>query len=298
MTWQKTIKSSIASSGIGIHSGKNVNIRIRPAPVNHGIRFIRTDLPHRPCIAALFNHVVDTSLATVVGSDGCIVSTIEHLMATFSGMRVDNALVEVDAYEMPIMDGSAQPFAALIAEAGTVVQAHHRWFIKVNQPIELKAGDKFVGLYPLDHFRITYTIDYPHPLIQKQSYSLDLSESAFFNEISGARTFGFLQEYETLKRFGLARGGSLDNVVVIADDAILNPSGLRFPDEPVRHKILDCIGDFSLLGMPIMGHVVAEKAGHTLNHLFINKLFSERSRWETCTLENSASAPHAAAQTA
>jgi len=267
-----------------VHSGKTVNLKINPAPVNHGIKFVRTDLLDSPCISALFKMVVDTSLATVIGYDGFIVSTIEHLMAAFSGLSIDNALVEIDAYEMPIMDGSAAPFADLMRTAGIESQDMPRSYFRVQEPIELEEQGKFVGVYPAENYRITGTIEFDHPLIGLQSCSFDISEDLFAEQIGPARTFGFLDEYELLKRFGLARGGSLDNVIVIGEDKVMNPGGLRFPDEFVRHKILDCIGDFSLIGMPIIGHVVVEKSGHAFNHAFLKKFFAKKDSWETCTL--------------
>lgn len=281
---QRTLASPVSCSGVGVHSGKAVNLKINPAPVNHGIKFVRTDLLDSPGISAHFNMVVDTSLATVIGYEGFIVSTIEHLMAAFSGLSIDNALVEIDAYEMPIMDGSAGPFTDLILTAGIESQDMPRSYFRVREPIELDEQGKFVGIYPADNYRITGTIEFDHPLIGQQSCSFDISEDLFADQISKARTFGFLEEYELLKRFGLARGGSLDNVIVIAEDRVMNPEGLRFPDEFVRHKILDCIGDFSLIGMPIIGHVVVKKSGHAFNHAFLKKFFDEKESWQTCTL--------------
>ncbi len=281
---QRTLANSVSCSGVGVHSGKTVNLNIHPAPVNHGIKFVRTDLLDSPGISALFKMVVDTSLATVIGYEGFIVSTIEHLMSAFSGLAIDNALVEIDAYEMPIMDGSAGPFTDLILTAGIESQDMPRSYFQVLEPIELKGQGKFVGIYPANTYRITGTIEFEHPLIGKQSCSFDISEDEFADQIGPARTFGFLEEYELLKRFGLARGGSLDNVIVIGEDEIMNPGGLRFPDEFVRHKILDCIGDFSLIGMPLIGHVVVEKSGHAFNHAFLEKFFEEKEAWQTCTL--------------
>jgi len=270
-----------------MHSGKRVNLTVRPAPANHGIKFRRVDLPNRPEVNAHFNNVVDTSLATVLGSDGFIVSTIEHLMATFSGLSIDNAMVEIDAYELPIMDGSAAPFASLIMSAGILTQRHPRWFFIVKEPIEYINGERSVCIYPSDTFKITYTIEYQHPMIKTQTLSVELTESVFQKDVSYARTYGFLHEIEYLKQFGFARGGSLDNAVVIAEKEILNNEGLRYPDEFVRHKILDCIGDFSLLGMPLVGHVVAHKAGHAFNHGFLEKFFAEKQCWETRTFLDS-----------
>jgi UDP-3-O-[3-hydroxymyristoyl] N-acetylglucosamine deacetylase len=281
---QQTINAPVSCSGVGVHSGKTVSLTIKPAPVNHGIRFVRRDLPGHPGVTAHFTNVVDTSLATVIGSEGCIVSTIEHLMAGLTGMSIDNAIVEVDAYELPIMDGSAGPFTELIKSAGTRRQKGHKCYFKVNTPISLSENGKSVVVYPADEFRITCTITYDHPLIGTQTCDFVIDRETFEKEISVARTFGFLHEVEMMKRYGLARGGSLDNAVVIDGDRVLNEGGLRYPDEFVRHKVLDCIGDFSLIGMPIMGHVVANKSGHAFNHAFLEKFFEEKGSWDTCTL--------------
>jgi UDP-3-O-[3-hydroxymyristoyl] N-acetylglucosamine deacetylase len=281
---QRTVAKPVSCSGVGVHSGKKVNLTIKPAPRNHGIKFIRTDLLDCPCISAHFNMVVDTSLATVIGYEGFIVSTIEHLMASFAGLSIDNALVEVDSYEMPIMDGSAGPFTSMIKSAGIREQTAPRYFFVVKKPIVLKEDGKMVGVYPCSTYRITCTIEYDHPLIKKQSYSVDLSAQVFEREICRARTYGFLHEYEYFKRYGLARGVSLDNVLVIDDKEVINENGLRYIDEFVRHKILDCIGDFSLLGMPVLGHVVVSKSGHAFNHAFLKEFFSRKESWETRTI--------------
>jgi len=229
--------------------------------------------------------VVDTSLATVIGRDGFIVSTIEHLMACFSALSIDNALVELDAYEVPIMDGSAGPFTKLIKSAGAKEQVGPRYFFVIKKPIELRENGKSVVAHPSPNFRITCTIDFSHPLVKKQSRSIYVSETIFETEISRARTFGFIHELDYLKRYGFARGGSLDNAVVIDKDKILNDEGLRYQDEFVRHKILDCLGDFSLLGIPILGHVVLDKSGHSFNHAFLKKFFAQRDSWETRVIE-------------
>jgi len=278
---QRTISKPVCFSGVGVHSGKKVNLTIKPAPVNHGIKFVRTDLTDKPSVSAHFNMVVDTSLATVIGYDGFIVSTIEHLMATFAGFSIDNAIVELDAYELPIMDGSAGPFISYIKAAGIEEQPGPRYFFVVKEPIELEENGKFVGIYPASKFTITCTIYYDHPLIREQAYSIDVSDQVFEKEICRARTFGFLQEIEYLKKYGFARGGSLENVIVLDEKDILNKDGLRFPDEFVRHKILDCIGDFSLLGMPLLGNVIVYKSGHFFNHAFLKKFFENKKSWET-----------------
>lgn len=283
---QHTVAKPVRCIGVGMHSGKTAHLTIRPAPVNHGIRFVRTDLADNPSVTAHFNMVVDTSLATVIGYDGFIVSTIEHLMAAFSGMAIDNALVEVDSHEMPIMDGSASIFVASIASAGIKEQPFPRYYFAVTEPIALKEGEKSIAIYPADSFQITCSIDYDHPLIQHQSFSTDLGTDSFKEEISAARTFGFLHEYEYLKRYGFAQGGSLENVVVLDQNGVLNKDGLRYPDEFARHKVLDCIGDLFLLGMPILGHIVANKSGHALNNAFLKKIFSHKQSWETRLLQD------------
>jgi UDP-3-O-[3-hydroxymyristoyl] N-acetylglucosamine deacetylase len=278
---QRTLKQPASCSGIGLHSGKAVNLTIKPAAINYGIKFIRTDLQDNPSINAHFNKVVDTSLATVIGSNGCIVSTIEHLMASFAGFSIDNAMVELDAYEVPVMDGSAGPFIDLIKTAGIKEQPAARHFFVIKEPIVLEEDSKKVAVYPADTFKITCSIEFDHPLIGRQSYEMEISDDGFEAEICRARTFGFLHEVEYMKRYGLARGGSLENAVVIDKHRILNQDGLRYSDEFVRHKILDCLGDFSLLGMPILGHLVVEKSGHAFNHAFLEKFFSEKRSWET-----------------
>lgn len=288
---QRTLANPVQTNGIGLHSGKEVHLTIKPAPINHGIRFVRVDLPGHPSVTAQFNRVVDTSLATVIGSDGCIVSTIEHLMATFAGLSIDNALVELDSYEVPVMDGSAGPFTTLILESGIQDLKMPRHFFVLRERIEAVEGDKSVTVYPSDVFKISCCIDFPHPMIGEQQYSIEVTDTVFAQEISRARTFGFLHEVETMKRFGLALGGSLENAVVVDREGVLNEGGLRFPDEFVRHKILDCLGDFSLLGMPILGHIVVKKSGHAFNHSFLEKFFAQKEAWETRWLPESCPLP-------
>lgn len=280
---QRTLMRPVTCSGLGLHSGKSVSMILHPAPINHGIQFMRADLPNKPRITAHFSKVVDTSLATVIGSDGIIVSTIEHLMAAFAGLSIDNVLVELSAYEVPLMDGSAGPFTSMILESGIREQEGPRCMFVVKKTISIQEGDKSVTVYPSSDFRITCTIDFPHPLIQKQTYSLAVQEENFHTEISFARTFGFLHEVEFLKHYGLARGGSLSNAIVLDEKGMVNQDGLRYPDEFVRHKLLDAIGDFSLIGIPILGHIVLNKSGHAFNHAFLEKFFASRSSWETVT---------------
>jgi len=280
-TAQTTLAKSISFSGVGVHSGKMTHLTLRPAPQNHGIKFRRVDLPGTQDIQALFKLVVDTSLATVIGTNGAIVSTIEHLMASFSGLGIDNALVEIDDYEIPIMDGSAKIFTQMMEAAGLVLLDAPKHYFIVKKPIELVEDDKSVSVYPSPCFKITCRIDFPHPLIGKQEIIFDREKDNFERDISRARTFGFIKDLELLKKFSLGKGGSLDNAIIIDEDRILNEEGLRYPDEFVRHKLLDSLGDFSLLGMPIKGHIITHKSGHALNHLFIETFLKNKDAWET-----------------
>ena len=289
--YQRTLEKAVSCSGIGLHSGKTVHLTLKPAAVNHGIKFVRKDLPDNPCIPARFNCVVDTSLATVIGSDGVIVSTVEHLMGCLAGLSIDNVIVELDSYEVPVMDGSAGPFTRMILEAGIREFETPRHFFILKEPIELEQDGKFVGAYPDNSFKITCHIEFEHPLIRSQSYTIEVVDHVFEREIASARTFGFLHEVEYMKHYGLARGGSLDNAVVIDENKVLNDEGLRYQDEFVRHKLLDCIGDFSLLGMPILAHIVTRKSGHAFNHAFLERFFNEKASWQTQTLIEPAVVP-------
>ncbi len=278
---QRTLAGPVKCEGVGVHSGKPAKMVIKPAPPNHGIKFVRTDLMDHPSIPALFRMVTDTSMATVLGKDGVIVSTVEHILACLAGLSVDNAVIELDSYEVPIMDGSALPFAEAISKAGIVEQDAKRFFFIIKKPLVIEDGDRSVGIYPSSLYRISYTIDYDHPLIGQQTMDIKVESDLFMKEICMARTFGFYHEYEYMKQYGLARGGSLENAIVIEGEKVLNEGGLRFPDEFIRHKILDCIGDFSLLGMPLLGHVVARKSGHMFNHRLLEALFNHKEYWET-----------------
>ncbi|VEN73659.1 UDP-3-O-acyl-N-acetylglucosamine deacetylase [Candidatus Desulfarcum epimagneticum] len=281
---QTTIENPVSCSGVGVHSGREAHVTFKPAPANQGVRFVRTDLPDCPGVKAHFNMIVDTSLATVIGENGMIVSTVEHLMASFFGLGIDNITVETDSYEIPIMDGSAGPFTDVLKSAGFKTQEGSRSYFVVKKPLVLEENGKSVAIYPSSDFRITCDIDYDHPRIRRQSFSSAIDNRIFEKEVCRARTFGFLEEVETLKSLGLARGGSLDNAVVVDKHDILNQGGLRFEDEFVRHKTLDCIGDFSLLGMPIMGHIVTKKSGHAFHHAFLKEFFASKDSWETRTI--------------
>ncbi|MFP4452075.1 MAG: UDP-3-O-acyl-N-acetylglucosamine deacetylase [Desulfobacterales bacterium] len=282
---QRTLAAPVSFTGQGVHSGKTVDLTIYPAPPNHGVKFRRVDLPAKPVVAGHFNRVVDTSLATVIGENGCIVSTVEHLMAALAGLSIDNALVEVNEYELPIMDGSAAVFTRGIREKGIVAQNAPRFYFVIKEPIILEDQDKSVCIYPDTRRIISCTIEFDHPAIGRQSYELEINGDQFESEISGARTFGFMHELELLKFYGLGRGGSLENAVAVDKNGVVNEEGLRWPDEFVRHKILDCIGDFSLLGLPLLGRICLYKSGHNFNHEFLKTFFKQKKCWETATID-------------
>ncbi len=278
---QRTLKQRATLDGIGLHSGAKVRLTVAPGPADSGIVFIRTDISPRVEIAALSEHVVDTTMNTSLGKERVRIGTVEHLLAALAGCSIDNARLEVEGPEVPILDGSAEPFVALVQEAGVHEQRATRRYLMVRKPVVVTDGDKQARLSPTrGTFSVSYTIDFQHPLISDQTYALELSNRAFQREIAGARTFGFKRDVERLHLAGLARGGSLDNAVVVDDFNILNPEGLRFPDEFVRHKILDALGDLSLIGLPIIGHLHAVKSGHALNHQLVRKVLAEREAWE------------------
>ncbi|MBI4495606.1 MAG: UDP-3-O-acyl-N-acetylglucosamine deacetylase [Deltaproteobacteria bacterium] len=281
MLFQATISSPVTCSGIGLHTGITCQLTIRPALADSGIVFIRQDLPKRIKVRAQIDHVVDSTLATTLGREGARISTVEHLLAAFAGLGIDNAEVELDAPEVPIMDGSSEPFNALLKKAGIQLQEKFKKFVIIKRPVNVSEGDRQAMLLPSNDFKISYTIDYQHPLISNQYYGIQIYNGNFEREICSARTFGFLSEYQMLKARGFARGGSLENAVVIDDGQVINAGGLRFSDEFVRHKILDSIGDLSLLGGQVIGHFIGYKSGHTLNHKLIHKLLLHRDWWET-----------------
>jgi UDP-3-O-[3-hydroxymyristoyl] N-acetylglucosamine deacetylase len=282
---QRTLKDEVGCTGIGLHTGEKVGINLRPAPASTGVRFIRTDLDNHPMVEARFDNVFDTTLATTISSNGCKVATIEHLMAAFFGLGIDNAIVELDGPEVPIMDGSAAPFLFLMKSVGIREQKEPKRFILVKKPFKVDDGNRSVAIYPSKELKITYMIDFQHPLLRNQEYELTFSGRDFAREISRARTFGFLRDVQTLKENGLAKGGSLDNAVVVDDFRIINEDGLRFKDEFVRHKILDFIGDLSIVGAPIIGHFVAKKSGHYLNQYMLRGLMESKRHWKEVAFE-------------
>ncbi len=279
MNLQRTVKSEIWCKSVGLHSGRKVNMIIKPAEIDDGIIFVRNDLSKDNVIKAELKNVRDTTLATNLGTNGTRVSTVEHLLSAFSGMGVTNAVVEIDSPEIPIMDGSALPFVNMLKRIGTVVQGECERFLVIKKAISVTDGDGWAMFMPSSGFKITYKIDFEHPAIGEQSYQMDFSDAVYEKDICPARTFGFIKDVEYLQAKGLALGGSLDNAIVLDDERIINKEKLRFSDEFVKHKILDAIGDLSLLGMPIIGHFIAYKSGHKLNNLLIEKLLASDESW-------------------
>ncbi|HET6472220.1 MAG TPA: UDP-3-O-acyl-N-acetylglucosamine deacetylase [Pseudomonadales bacterium] len=287
MICQRTLKNTIRATGIGMHTGDKVVVTLRPAPVDAGIVFSRTDTTPPVVIPALVGHVGDTTLATTLTAGRVRISTVEHLMAAFAGLGIDNALVEVDAAELPIMDGSAAPFVFLLQSAGIVDQDAPKKFIRIVEETVYSDGDITVRLSPYDGFRVEYTLLYDHPVFHKhtKTASVDFSSTAFVKEVSRARTFGFLADFEKLREMDLARGGSLDNAVVVDDFRILNQEGLRLEDEFVKHKILDAIGDLYLLGHSVIGAFSGYKSGHASNNALLRKVLANRNAWDIVTFD-------------
>jgi len=274
---QKTIAKPIQKVGIGLHSGNKSNLYLKPAPVDTGIVFIRIDQEPQTFIPAKAENVTDTRLASVLQIGSHRISTVEHLMSACAGLGIDNLIVEIDGEEIPIMDGSAASFLFLLQSAGFEEQSRPRQFIQINQLVEVLDGDKLARLEPFWGFKLDFTIDFKHPALDKtgQHCIVDFAQTTYVKEIGRARTFGFAHEVEALREIGLARGGSLDNAIVLDEHRILNNEELRFDDEFVRHKILDAIGDLYLAGHPIIGAYTAEKSGHALNNALLRKLFSK-----------------------
>ena len=277
MDAQRSIRRQVSCAGIGLHSGKKVNLTLTPAPADFGIRFRRTDLGDRE-VPATVNNLAGIQLATGLARNEVSVETVEHLLAALVSSGVDNVLVELNSPEVPIMDGSAAPFVYLIQEAGVKRLQAPRTYLKVVRPISLSRGDKRIALFPSDHFKVTYSVSYDHPLLRHQSRTLRITEESFIEEIAAARTFTFLKDVEMLRQNGLALGGSLENAIVLGETGVLN-NALRFEDEFVRHKILDAIGDLALVGYPVIGHLVAHRAGHALHTEFAAKILEESHAW-------------------
>ncbi len=282
MIYQKTISSIIATTGIGLHSGEQVHLRVLPAPINSGIVFRRVDLNPPIEIPAFYKHVFDTTLCTCLKFNSAHIATVEHLLSALAGLNIDNATIEVDAAEIPIMDGSSRPFVELLQSAGICEQDAPKVFIKILKTLRVEDTDKYVELKPYDGYKISFTIDFKHPVFvdKLQTATFDFASDSYVDSISDARTFGFLSDYEYLRTRELAKGGSLENAIVVDDTQILNKEGLRHDGEFVFHKILDVIGDFNLLNAGIIGSFEGYKSGHHLNNLLLRKLMEQTDAWE------------------
>jgi len=276
---QKTLSKPVRTSGIGLHTGVSVNLRLKPAPENTGYVFVRTDLDDFE-IPASIEYISHCSYATTLLRKGVLLSTCEHLLAALRGEGVDNCFVELDNIEIPILDGSSENWVEMIENAGIIKQNAARRFLQIEKKVVFEQGDKRMSVAPSDKFEIECAIDFPHPFIKRQSYNFELENGSFGREIASARTFGFTQEIEMLRRANLALGGSLDNAIVLTPDGMLNENPLRFQDEFVRHKILDIIGDFALLGMPIKGKLTAYKSGHAVHASLMSKLLKTENAWK------------------
>lgn len=293
MIRQRTLKNIIRAMGVGLHTGEKVFLTLKPAPVDSGIVFRRVDLNPVVEISAQTVHVGDTTLSTTLIKDGVRVATVEHLLSAMAGLGIDNAIVEVSAPEVPIMDGSAGPFVFLLQSAGIHEQEAPKRFLRIKRKITVSDGDKWATLEPFDGFKVSFTLDYDHPVLKNsiQEATLDFSTTSYVKEVSRARTFGFLSEYEWLRANNLALGCSLNNVIVLDDYRIINEDGLRYDDELVKHKILDAVGDMYLLGMGLIGAFRGFKSGHKLNNRLLQSLLAQKSAWEIVTFEDESVSP-------
>src|SRR5499427_1742316 len=278
MNAQRTLRRPVSCTGIGLHSGNKVTLSLKPAPADYGIRFQRADLGGLE-IPATVTHLGGIQLATGLTREAVSVETVEHLLAALTALGIDNVIVELNTPEVPIMDGSAAPFVYLILnEAGVKRLTAPKRFLKILRPISLSQGDKRIALYPSDHFKVTHSISFDHPLIRHQSRTMRITEESFVEDVAPARTFTFLKDVEMMRQNGLALGGSLDNAIVLGETGVLN-NALRFEDEFVRHKILDAVGDLALVGYPVLGHLVAHRAGHALHTEFAARILEETQSW-------------------
>ena len=284
MDHQHTISRPVEVSGIGLHSAVAVRIRLIPAPANKGVVFRRTDLDNFE-IPASWKYIARVSYATSLMRKGVLISTTEHILSALVGSGIDNVIVEINSLELPILDGSCTPFVELLKKAGRRSQRAPRTYLKVLRPVEVIDGAKRIAIFPDQRFCISSSVDFPHPLVGSQFMELEISQEGYAREIAPARTFGFLDELPQMKNMGLIRGGSLANALVFTRDSVMNAEGLRFPDECCRHKILDLIGDLALIGYPLCGHVVAERAGHAMHTALVLKLMRDRSLWQLTTSE-------------
>ncbi len=279
MFFQRTLKEKVSIEGVGLHSGKLIHLTLKPALPNQGITFIRTDLEGAPQVAAHYKNVVNTQLATTLGQGRITIGTVEHLLAALQGLGIDNATVELNGAEVPILDGSSAPFCRAILDVGTETQFQPRPFVALRRRVELKVAEKWAVAEPSARLEIHGSIEWDHPAIGYQEFHY-IEGKTPFSDLAKARTFGFLKDVEALKKMGLARGGSLDNAVVLDDASVLNPDGLRFPDEFVRHKVLDALGDFKLAGISIQGYFRLHRAGHDLHSQLLSAIFKDPDNYE------------------
>lgn len=295
MLRQRTLKKLVTASGVGLHTGRKVRLTLRPAPVDTGVVFRRVDLPKVVDLPARAEMVGETRLSSCLVCGDAKVYTVEHLMSALGGLGVDNVFIDIDAAEVPIMDGSAAPFVLLVQQAGIEAQAAPKKFLRVLKRVEVSEGDKWARFEPHEGYRLSFSIDFKHPVIDRstQSVSLDFAETSYLKEIARARTFGFMHDVENLREDGLALGGGLDNAVVLDEYRVLNADGLRFADEFIRHKLLDAVGDLYLAGKPLLASFSAHKSGHALNNRLLRRLLAEASAWETVTFERAEDAPAA-----
>lgn len=284
MEFEKTIQRAVSCSGIGLHSGKPVNLRMLPATENTGVIFRRSDLGGAE-IPVKQEFITQVNYATSIRNGHIRVLTVEHLLAALYGVGINNVIIEIDSDEVPIMDGSAVPFVKMLATAGTVRLDRYNYFLQILEPIEAKEGDRFIGVYPSDHFEISYTISFNHPWLRKQEKTIRITRDSFIRHLAPARTFGFLHEIELMRAKNLALGGSLENAIVLTEHGILNEH-LRFPDEFVRHKIMDLVGDLALLNYRLLGHFVAYKAGHHLHSELVSKILEQTAKWDLVLWKN------------
>lgn len=293
MIRQRTLKNVIRATGVGLHTGEKVYLTVRPAPVDTGIVFRRVDLEPVVEIAACAENVGETTLSSTLVRDGVKVGTVEHLLSAMAGLGIDNALVELSAPEVPIMDGSAGPFVFLLQSAGILEQDAPKKFIRIKRRVSLKGEDKEATFVPFNGFKVSFTIEFDHPVFKgrTQTATVDFSSTSFVKEVARARTFGFMRDIEFLRSQNLALGGSVDNAIVVDDFRILNEDGLRYEDEFVKHKMLDAIGDLYLLGHSLIGEFVGYKSGHELNNQLLRKLLQDRDAWELVTFDDVENAP-------
>jgi len=293
MIKQRTLKNVIRATGVGLHSGKKVYLTLRPAPVNHGIVFRRTDLDPMVAILARPENVGQTQLSTCLIKNNSRISTIEHLLSALAGFGIDNAVIDLSADEVPIMDGSAGPFVFLIQSSGVVEQNAPKKFLRITKKIEVKDGDKWARFEPFNGFKVGFTIEFDHPAFNDKNChaEIDFSTTSFVKEVSRARTFGFMREVEVLRQKNLILGGSLDNAIVVDDYRVINEDGLRYQDECVKHKILDAIGDLYLLGHSLIGAFAGYKSGHELNNYLLRELINDKNAWELIDFNSESELP-------